>query len=103
MCILYELNYCLYPNYITVENIKIHKNVNVFFFFVSVSSFFRNARRKMCPESADEPSVISSRAGLFWLQKIERVEDEKVEGEYGLVINGHSLVRKHISKCFPFC
>lgn len=47
----------------------------------------------MCPEGEEEPSVIKSRAGLFWLQKIERVEDEKVDGEYGLVINGHSLVR----------
>ncbi|XP_070706553.1 probable phospholipid-transporting ATPase IM [Pempheris klunzingeri] len=51
----------------------------------------RNARRKMCPESADEPSLVKSRAGLFWLQKTEAVLDEKVDGEYGLVINGHSL------------
>ena len=48
----------------------------------------------MCPDAPDEPSVIKSRAGLFWLQKTETVLDEKVDGDYGLVINGHSLVRK---------
>lgn len=47
----------------------------------------------MCPEAAEEPTVIKGRAGLFWLQKTENVQDEKVDGEYGLVINGHSLVR----------
>lgn len=47
----------------------------------------------MCPEGADEPAVIKSRAGLFWLEKTATVQDEKVDGEYGLVINGHSLVR----------
>ncbi|XP_076614179.1 phospholipid-transporting ATPase ID [Chaetodon auriga] len=51
----------------------------------------QNARRKMCPESAAEPSVKKARAGLFWLKKTETVQDEKVDGEYGLVINGHSL------------
>lgn len=55
---------------------------------------FRNARRKMSSSSADKPSVIKARAGLFWLQKTETVQDEEVDGEYGLVINGHSLVRK---------
>ncbi|CAJ1071258.1 phospholipid-transporting ATPase ID-like [Xyrichtys novacula] len=50
-----------------------------------------NARRKMCPDAADEPEVIKSRAGLFWLKKTEFVQDEKVDGEYGLIINGHSL------------
>uniref|UniRef100_A0A8D0AMP2 Phospholipid-transporting ATPase n=1 Tax=Sander lucioperca TaxID=283035 RepID=A0A8D0AMP2_SANLU len=38
-----------------------------------------------------EPSVKKARAGLFWLQKTETVQDEKVDGDYGLVINGHSL------------
>ncbi len=47
----------------------------------------------MCPDSADEPNVIKARAGLFWLEKTETVQDEKIEGDYGLVINGHSLVR----------
>lgn len=47
----------------------------------------------MCPEAVDEPSVIKSRSGLFWLEKTEAVQDEKVDGDYGLVINGHSLVR----------
>ncbi|XP_029941465.1 phospholipid-transporting ATPase ID, partial [Salarias fasciatus] len=49
------------------------------------------ARRKMCPNGAEKPSVVESRAGLFWLQKTRTVQDEPVEGEYGLVINGHSL------------
>uniref|UniRef100_A0A3B3YG00 Phospholipid-transporting ATPase n=1 Tax=Poecilia mexicana TaxID=48701 RepID=A0A3B3YG00_9TELE len=46
---------------------------------------------KMCPESAEEPSVTKARAGLFWLQKTETVQDEQVEGDYALIINGHSL------------
>lgn len=50
-----------------------------------------NARRKMCPESADEPSVERSRSGLFWMKKTETVQDEKVDGDYALIINGHSL------------
>uniref|UniRef100_A0A7N8XMC1 Phospholipid-transporting ATPase n=1 Tax=Mastacembelus armatus TaxID=205130 RepID=A0A7N8XMC1_9TELE len=48
-------------------------------------------QRKMCPDAAEEPSLVRSRAGLFWLQKTETMQDEKVDGEYGLVINGHSL------------
>lgn len=63
---------------------------------VNLSVLFRNARRKMCPEAAEEPSVIEARAGLFWLEKTKTVQDEKVDGDYGLVINGHSLVR-HIT------
>ncbi|CAL8317992.1 unnamed protein product, partial [Lota lota] len=51
----------------------------------------QNARRKMCPEAPDQPVVIESRAGLFWRQKTRKVEDENVNGEYALVINGHSL------------
>ena len=47
----------------------------------------------MCPAAADEPSVTTSRSGLCWLQKTQNVQDEKVDGEYGLIINGHSLVR----------
>nr|XP_049593785.1 probable phospholipid-transporting ATPase IM isoform X5 [Syngnathus scovelli] len=49
------------------------------------------ARRKMCPEGADAPTVTKARAGLFWLEKTETVHDDKVDGEYALVINGHSL------------
>lgn len=48
----------------------------------------------MCPEAPEEASVIKARAGLFWCQKTETVQDEKVDGDYGLVINGHSLVRR---------
>lgn len=47
----------------------------------------------MCQEAAEEPSVMKGRAGLFWLRKTETVQDEKVDGEYALIINGHSLVR----------
>uniref|UniRef100_A0A8D3E553 Phospholipid-transporting ATPase n=1 Tax=Scophthalmus maximus TaxID=52904 RepID=A0A8D3E553_SCOMX len=32
-----------------------------------------------------------ARAGLFWIHKSETVLDEKVDGDYGLIINGHSL------------
>ncbi|XP_041666253.1 phospholipid-transporting ATPase ID-like [Cheilinus undulatus] len=56
-----------------------------------VKEELQSARRKMCRESANEPSVIKSRAGLFWLEKTETVHDEMVDGEYGLIINGHSL------------
>jgi len=48
----------------------------------------------MCPDAAEEPSVVKARAGLFWVDKTETVEDEKVDGDYALIINGHSLVRR---------
>ncbi len=54
-------------------------------------SMFRNARKKMSPESGDEPPIEKNR---FLGKKSQVVEDEKVDGEYGLVINGHSLVRE---------
>ncbi|KAM4634801.1 phospholipid-transporting ATPase ID-like isoform 1-T2 [Polymixia lowei] len=56
-----------------------------------VKQELQKARRKMCPGSSDEPTVIKARAGLFWRLKTETVEDEVVDEEYGLVINGHSL------------
>ncbi|XP_013765295.1 phospholipid-transporting ATPase FetA-like, partial [Pundamilia nyererei] len=56
-----------------------------------VKEELQNARRKMCPEAAEEPTVIKSREGLFWLKKTETMQDEKVDGDYGLIINGHSL------------
>lgn len=34
----------------------------------------------------------TSRSGLFWLQKTQTLQDEEVDGEYGLIVNGHSLV-----------
>lgn len=49
------------------------------------------ARRKMCPGGTENPTVVESRAGLFWTHKTRTLQDEPVEGEYGLVINGHSL------------
>ncbi|KAM9841703.1 phospholipid-transporting ATPase ID [Aulostomus maculatus] len=51
----------------------------------------QNARRKMCPDAAEEAAVIKARAGLFWLQTTETVQDETVDGDYALIINGHSL------------
>ncbi|XP_069369713.1 phospholipid-transporting ATPase ID [Paralichthys olivaceus] len=56
-----------------------------------VKEELQNARRKMCPEADEEPSVVRARAGLFWSHKTETVQDEKVDGDYALVINGHSL------------
>ncbi|KAM9820172.1 phospholipid-transporting ATPase ID [Neosynchiropus ocellatus] len=51
----------------------------------------QNARRKMIPGAPETPKVTQSRSGLFWSQKTQMVHDEEVQGEYGLVINGHSL------------
>ncbi|XP_069018284.1 phospholipid-transporting ATPase ID [Embiotoca jacksoni] len=56
-----------------------------------VKEELQNARRKMCPGGAEEPAVIRARAGLFWLERTATVLDEKVDGEYALIINGHSL------------
>ncbi|XP_047227636.1 phospholipid-transporting ATPase ID-like [Girardinichthys multiradiatus] len=56
-----------------------------------VKEELQNARRKMCPGAAEKPTVIKARAGLLWLQKTQTVQDENVNGEYGLIINGHSL------------
>ncbi|CAG5867257.1 unnamed protein product [Menidia menidia] len=56
-----------------------------------VKEELQNARRKMSPDSAEEPSVVRARAGLFWLEKTETLQDEKVDGDYALIINGHSL------------
>ena len=52
----------------------------------------------MCPDAPDKPVVVEARAGLFWRQKTRKVEDEAVNGEYALVINGHSLVRGQLVK-----
>uniref|UniRef100_A0A671VYY4 Phospholipid-transporting ATPase n=1 Tax=Sparus aurata TaxID=8175 RepID=A0A671VYY4_SPAAU len=38
-----------------------------------------------------EEVKVELRVGLFWLEKTETVQDEKVDGDYGLIINGHSL------------
>ncbi|XP_057675656.1 phospholipid-transporting ATPase ID-like [Corythoichthys intestinalis] len=49
------------------------------------------ARRKMCPTAAEKPNVTKAHVGLLWLQKTETIHDDKVDGEYALVVNGHSL------------
>ncbi|XP_034047826.1 phospholipid-transporting ATPase ID-like [Thalassophryne amazonica] len=56
-----------------------------------VKQELENARQKMCPGATQEPLVRTVRAGLFWLKKSQTVHDEEVDGEYGLIINGHSL------------
>ncbi|XP_030004214.1 phospholipid-transporting ATPase ID [Sphaeramia orbicularis] len=56
-----------------------------------VKEELENARRKMSPNAPENPTVHRSRSGLFWLQKTQTVPDEDVAGEYGLIINGHSL------------
>ncbi|KAG7481242.1 hypothetical protein MATL_G00064870 [Megalops atlanticus] len=48
----------------------------------------RNARMKMKPESGEEPIIIAK--GILG-KKSKVIPDETVDGEYGLVINGHSL------------
>ncbi|XP_031433354.1 phospholipid-transporting ATPase ID [Clupea harengus] len=53
-----------------------------------VAEELRTARKKMKPDSSDEPPFHKSG---FLGKKSEVVEDETVESEYGLVINGHSL------------
>lgn len=50
----------------------------------------RNARKKMSPDSPDEPPYMKRR---IMGKTPQVVMDEEVDGEYGLVINGHSLVR----------
>ncbi|XP_023816458.1 phospholipid-transporting ATPase ID isoform X4 [Oryzias latipes] len=52
---------------------------------------FREARQKMCPQAATTPSMKKSHGGLFWLTKTKYLQDDKVDGEYGLIINGSSL------------
>lgn len=44
----------------------------------------------MAPGASDEPPYVKS--GIMG-KKAPVLLDEKVDGEYGLVINGHSLVR----------
>ncbi|XP_046873824.1 phospholipid-transporting ATPase ID [Hypomesus transpacificus] len=56
-----------------------------------VKEELQSARRRMCPEGSEEPTISTGRAGLFGVQKRTTVEDDKVDGDYGLVINGHSL------------
>ncbi|XP_036451727.1 phospholipid-transporting ATPase ID [Colossoma macropomum] len=47
-----------------------------------------NARKKMSPDSPEEPPFLKSKLRG---KKSQVVLDEKSNGEYGLVINGHSL------------
>ncbi|KAJ8287108.1 hypothetical protein GJAV_G00047750 [Gymnothorax javanicus] len=53
-----------------------------------VAEELRSARQKMKPDSGDEPPFVLS--GIR-RKKTKVVADEQVDGEYALVINGHSL------------
>ncbi|KAG5835133.1 hypothetical protein ANANG_G00268910 [Anguilla anguilla] len=53
-----------------------------------VAEELRNARRKMKPDAGDEPPFI--KGGILG-KKTKVVAEENVDGEYALVINGHSL------------
>uniref|UniRef100_A0A8C1T2X0 Phospholipid-transporting ATPase n=1 Tax=Cyprinus carpio TaxID=7962 RepID=A0A8C1T2X0_CYPCA len=77
----------------TAENIgyscnMLREEMKEIFIVASNTAEEVNARKKMSPESGDEPPIEKSR---FLGKKSQVVEDEKVNGEYGLVINGHSL------------
>lgn len=55
--------------------------------------FFRNARKKMKPDSfldSDEINIQIEKSS----KNLKLLPDEQANGVYGLVINGHSLVRK---------
>ncbi|XP_075885169.1 phospholipid-transporting ATPase ID-like [Nelusetta ayraudi] len=51
----------------------------------------RAAWKKMSPGSSDDRKVSRSCSGLLWLKATQTVEEEQVDGQYGLIINGHSL------------
>uniref|UniRef100_A0A8C7XSL3 Phospholipid-transporting ATPase n=1 Tax=Oryzias sinensis TaxID=183150 RepID=A0A8C7XSL3_9TELE len=51
----------------------------------------KELKQKMCPQAAAMPSMKKSHGGLFWLTKTKYLQDDKVDGEYGLIINGSSL------------
>ncbi|KAI1905184.1 hypothetical protein AGOR_G00013520 [Albula goreensis] len=53
-----------------------------------VAEELRNARQEMKPEAGEDPPFIKS--GILG-KKTKVVAEETVDGEYGLVINGHSL------------
>lgn len=57
----------------------------------------RDARLKMQP-STEQDKFLIPEVILGNTPKV--VQDENVNGEYGLVINGHSLVR---NTCLPLC
>lgn len=59
-------------------------------FVCSLSCPIREARMKMRPESGEDASFISD---SILGNEPKVVHDEFVSGDYGLVINGHSLVR----------
>uniref|UniRef100_A0A8D3BV50 Phospholipid-transporting ATPase n=1 Tax=Scophthalmus maximus TaxID=52904 RepID=A0A8D3BV50_SCOMX len=81
----------------TAENIGYSCNMlreemkEIFVMAANTAEGVKEELRKMCPEGAEEPSMVQARAGLFWIHKSETVLDEKVDGDYGLIINGHSL------------
>lgn len=62
-------------------------------FIIILHFFFRNARKKMKPDSfldSDEINIQFEKSS----KKPKIIPDEQANGVYGLVITGHSLVRK---------
>ncbi|XP_077594057.1 phospholipid-transporting ATPase ID-like [Stigmatopora nigra] len=61
-----------------------------------VGGELRCARRTMCPTAAGEEEddgggVTPAGAGLSWLRKTPSVRPDQTDGEYGLLVDGHSL------------
>ncbi len=57
-----------------------------FFYFILWS---RNARTSMKPDAVEDSVFLQERT---LVKSVKVIPDEVVNGEYGLVINGHSLV-----------
>ncbi len=55
-----------------------------------VSFLQRDARLKMCPATEQDKFLVPE---IILGETPKVVQDENVNGDYGLVINGHSLVR----------
>lgn len=66
-----------------------------------VSFLQRDARLKMSPATEQDKFLVPE---IILGETPKVVQDENVNGDYGLVINGHSLVRKSLSLlCTFFC
>lgn len=63
-----------------------------------VSFLQRDARLKMRPATEQDKFLIPE---IILGETPKVVQDENVNGDYGLVINGHSLVRKSLYFLLP--
>lgn len=77
------------------------KHLNIYLLILFISLWSRNALTSMKPNAAEDSVFLQERT----LGKgVKVIRDEVVNGEYGLVINGHSLVRhKKFSRYFSCC